>query len=247
MSEKITIYPEDIYKGHLLLINHDYPIQNIIDEKRLDKLAYKNNLLLIDSVVKSNLLKIFAHIQSDNKILCTDAYRSHQMQKDLYNKSLIENGKEFTESYVAKVDCSEHQSALAVDLAINSRNIDLIRPSFPNVGISKNFKEVAAYYGFIERYKEDKVEITKISAEEWHFRYVSYPHSKIISDLNLALEEYIDLLKDFNKKDPLLFEDYRIYYLKYEENLVLNIDNDYMISGNNVDGVIITEYAYEKN
>lgn len=247
MNKEILLTKEDIHKGYLLLINHNFPIKHLINENDLDTIKYRDDFLLIDKIVKVKLLKALNKINSENKILCTDSYRSHQMQKDIYNNSLIENGKDFTESYVAKVDCSEHQSALAIDLAINTSTIDLIRPSFPNTGISKNFKDICSNYGFIERYQKEKEDITKISAEEWHFRYVGYPHSKIIESLNLCLEEYIDYLKKFSKKNPLVYEEYSIYYLKYQENIKIELNDNTNVSGNSVDGFIITDVNYEKN
>lgn len=247
MIKEITINKNEIYKGHLLLINQDYPIKHLVNEDYLDKINYRDQELLIDSIVKRNLLKILSNIDGLDKILCTDSYRTKEMQRDLYNNSLIENGKEFTEKYVAKVDCSEHQSALAIDLALNKPNIDIIRPSFPNFGISKEFKDICANYGFIERYKEEKKSITKIAAEEWHFRYVGYPHSKIIKDLGLCLEEYIVYLKSFNQNNPLVFEDYSIYYIKYNNYLKISITKNTSISGNNIDGIIITEVKNGKS
>ncbi len=77
---------------------------------------------------------------------------------------------------------------MAIDLALNEGNIDFICPKFPYYGICQNFRNIAPKYGFIERYKDEKKAITKISKEEWHFRYVGYPHSKIITE-----KEYVGL------------------------------------------------------
>jgi len=49
-------------------------------------------------------------------------------------------------------------------------------------------------YGFILRYPEDKQEITGISYEPWHFRYVGLPHSQVITAQKWTLEEYHDYL-----------------------------------------------------
>ena len=60
----------------------------------------------------------------------------------------------------------------------------------------KWLKEHAWAHGFILRYPQDKTEITGIQYEPWHFRYVGQPHSMIMKELNLTLEEYLDYLKD---------------------------------------------------
>ena len=48
-----------------------------------------------------------------------------------------------------------------------------------------------AEYGFIRRYPPDKVEITGISHEPWHFRYVGVDAAMYIMQNNLCLEEYL--------------------------------------------------------
>ena len=49
-----------------------------------------------------------------------------------------------------------------------------------------------AEYGFILRYPKDKVDITKISYEPWHYRYVGSNHAQIIMSQGLCLEEYLE-------------------------------------------------------
>ncbi|MFC3904534.1 D-alanyl-D-alanine carboxypeptidase family protein [Clostridium disporicum] len=169
-------------------------------------------------------------------------------QIDIYNSSLIVNGEEFTKKYVAEPDCSEHQTGLAIDLAKKSNDVDFICPEFPYDGICQRFREVSVKYGFIERYKEEKKYITKISGEPWHFRYVGYPHSEIMTENNLALEEYLEFIKQYKyHENPYIFtignRKILISYKEYvDENISIDLsDNDlYKISGNNYDGFIIT-------
>lgn len=79
-------------------------------------------------------------------------------------------------------------------MGLNKQDIDFIRPDFPYDGICGEFRKVAPNYGFIQRYTEDKEKITGISHEPWHFRYVGYPHSQIITERGLSLEEYIEFV-----------------------------------------------------
>jgi D-alanyl-D-alanine carboxypeptidase len=60
----------------------------------------------------------------------------------------------------------------------------------------KWLKKNAEDYGFILRYPKDKEEITKISYESWHWRYVGEEHAKKMNKLNMCLEEYIEYLKN---------------------------------------------------
>ena len=89
--------------------------------------------------------------------------------------------------------------------------------------------------------KDEKKHITKISKEEWHFRYVGYPHSKIIDDKDLCLEEYIKYLKQFiYPNNPLKYEKYNIFYIPYKDESYIEINKNFSISGNNIDGFILT-------
>lgn len=53
----------------------------------------------------------------------------------------------------------------------------------------------AYQYGFIKRYPSDKVNITGINNEPWHYRYVGKEAAQEIQQNGLCLEEYIDLIK----------------------------------------------------
>lgn len=86
---------------------------------------------------------------------------------------------------------SEHHTGLAVDVYV-----------FEHAGMNFLESEAGQYvnkncydFGFIIRYPEDKEEITGITFEPWHLRYVGLPHSKIIQQKFITFEEYIDLLK----------------------------------------------------
>ena len=161
-------------------------------------------------------------------------------QEKIYNDSLKDNGLKFTKKYVALPNASEHETGLAIDLGVKDEDINIINPSFPSRGIALKFKKLAPFYGFILRYTKEKEKITQIAAEEWHFRYVGIPHAEIMQKYNFCLEEYLAYLKKHN----IIYQNenyqYEISYLKYQENLYLNLTNNDFISGNNIDGFIIT-------
>lgn len=143
---------------------------------------------------------------------------------------------------------SEHQTGLAIDLALNQKNIDFICPNFPYEGISNNFRKAAPYYGFIERYQKEKEKITSIAHEPWHFRYVGYPHSEIIVKKHFSLEEYTTFLKTYSEynrfiylsKNKSIIEIYFVPAIKYKTIITLPKTSNYQISGNNIDGFIVT-------
>ena len=47
-------------------------------------------------------------------------------------------------------------------------------------------------YGFILRYPKDKIDITQVGYEPWHYRYVGYDAAKEITEKGLCLEEYLE-------------------------------------------------------
>ncbi|MCI8778918.1 MAG: M15 family metallopeptidase [Bacilli bacterium] len=239
--KKIILKKSDIHKGNLILINQTYPLKNEFSNT-LEPFSSKYSNILLNKEANKWLQAILKAIQSNEKIVPVSGYRSLFEQTEIYISSIEESGLDFTKQYVAYPNTSEHQTGLAIDLGLNQENIDFIRPSFPYQGICQEFRLKMSQYGFIERYKHDKENITNISAEEWHFRYVGYPHSEIMNQNNFCLEEYIDYLKQFDISNPLKFENYEIYYvaMEVEEESFSILDNE-EITGNNVDGFIVTK------
>lgn len=242
MNRTITLQKDDVHRGDLILINRHYPMRDQFYKDKLVSFNVDFNYVQINYRLREHLIDIFYDINSKTDIIPTSGFRSYDDQKKLYKDSLAENGEAFTKAYVAYPGCSEHESGLAIDLAINEENIDLIRPRFPNTGLSKAFKQKAANYGIIERYEEHKKELTEIHAEEWHFRYVGYPHSKIIKEMDFCLEQYINYLQDFKRnKNPLHFENYEISFLTLgQEELEITLSEYEEYSGNNINGFIFT-------
>ena len=89
-----------------------------------------------------------------------------------------------TAQYIAVPGTSEHSLGLAVDL--NS-----LEESFEQTAQFKWLIEHCAEYGFILRYPKDKEDITGISYEPWHYRYVGEDHAAKIMEQGLCLEEYV--------------------------------------------------------
>ena len=240
----IELKNENIYKGYLVLINPD----NLLKEKQ-NIVPFDNEYKDIRLEKKANeqLHLALSKIKSKKKIVPVSGFRTLEEQIDIFDSSIKENGEEFTRKFVALPNASEHQTGLAIDLALNEGEIDFICPSFPYYGICQEFRNIAPKYGFIERYKDEKKNITKISKEEWHFRYVGYPHSQIITNLNLCLEEYIEYLKQFTyPNNPLKYDKYKIFYVPYEKEITsIKSEENFIISGNNVDGFILTSKGGE--
>jgi D-alanyl-D-alanine carboxypeptidase len=52
--------------------------------------------------------------------------------------------------------------------------------------------EKAQEYGFVERYSPDKIEITHINPEPWHYRYVGRDLAPSLKASGLCYEEYFE-------------------------------------------------------
>lgn len=247
MMRTITLERGKIYRGTLLLVNAHYPlIENEVKSLIPVDVCFPNILIMRDA---ANILQlILEKILAGNSIVPVSGYRSLEEQRDIYDSSLKNNGEDFTKKYVALPNHSEHQTGLAIDLGLNKEEIDFIRPDFPNEGICDEFRRVAPDYGFIERYTKDKEEVTGISYEPWHFRYVGYPHSKIIEENRFSLEEYIEFIRAYQDDCRFVYKqaygtEVEIYNIPAEgDKIPITLPDTcvYQISGNNIDGFIMT-------
>lgn len=245
--KSITLNKEKIYTGNLALINARYPLHNtaVTNLAPADP-SFPDILMRRDA---ANLLRlILDKISAKKAIVPVSGYRSFAEQKSIFDDSLKENGEKFTRKYVALPNHSEHQTGLAIDLGLNQSKIDFIRPGFPYKGICNKFRKAAPDYGFIQRYAKGKEKITGISHESWHFRYVGYPHSKIMMEYSFSLEEYVVFIKSFGNRNRYIYHSSdgsvtEVYYLPAADEkteITLPDSPTYQISGNNIDGFIVT-------
>lgn len=231
-----------IHSGLLVLVNAEHPIRR--RERPVLAPAAPGSDVLLDTRAAAMLTGLISRLGAAGEIVPVSGWRSMREQREIWDGSMAENGTEFTRKYVALPGCSEHQTGLAIDLALRSDNIDFIRPDFPYDGICGRFRALAADYGFIERYQAGKEHITGIAAEPWHFRYVGRPHARLMSDNGLCLEEYVELLRSYPYPERLLETRGGVYeadvgFACDKSELELP-DAPYQISGNNVDGYIYT-------
>ena len=191
-----------IHNGLLILVNAEHPIQHM--ERPVLAPAVPGSDILLDSRAAAMLSGLISRIGAAGEIVPVSGWRSEAEQREIWDGSMRESGEEFTRKYVALPGCSEHQTGLAIDLALRADNIDFIRPEFPYDGVCGRFRALAADYGFVERYQSGKEGVTGIAAEPWHFRYVGRPHARIICEMGLCLEEYVEYLRAYPYPERLL-------------------------------------------
>ena len=240
---------EMVHTGPLVLVNQAHPLEQEPDAAVLLPPDNRRPDILLEARAGTVLSRFLSDLGCTGEIVPVSGYRSRAEQEAIFFGSLRENGEAFTRSYVALPGCSEHQTGLAVDLGENLPDLDFIRPRFPDTGVFRTFRRRASEYGFILRYPEDKTNLTGIQFEPWHFRYVSWPHARLMEREGLVLEEYIRLLEDYPESGPhLRFQDrgrsFELYTVSREnlEDLSNRLPGDTLCqwSGNNSSGVVVT-------
>ena len=128
---------------------------------------------------------------SDGMILyLKSGYRSYGTQATIYANYLDRNNG-VDDGYVAKPGSSEHQSGFCADI-LNKKwaALDYMNQNFETEAEAIWMKENCASFGFILRYPKDKEDITGISYEPWHFRYVGKEVAGYIMSRGISLEEF---------------------------------------------------------
>lgn len=249
---KTAIFPHSfIYSGELILVNKQHFYREQGTACSLVPVGEENRKVMMSRRAVVLLLKLMDELGGWSQITAVSGWRSESEQRDIFTRSLLENGADFTRQFVLNPGHSEHQTGLAIDLGLKQPNIDFLRPDFPYSGICQTFREKATMFGFVERYPAGKEKITGIAHEPWHFRYVGTPHAALMTEMGFTLEEYLEFLKQFPYGAKYLTYhkgsvSIAISYLKAEDgaDTYLNIGTEapYSVSGNNRDGFILTEW-----
>lgn len=252
--EMITLTSVDIYKGDLILVNqeHEYRFEHNAEDIQLTTISdYQDGAIRSgkdDLKLAYRILEPLHRMISDcNQALgvdnngVTSAYRSREYQEDVYRDYVDIGGVEYADAYVADPGFSEHHTGLSLDLGIHYH--DGSEGRFSGSTNAQWMNDHCHEYGFIRRYKEDKIEITGISNEAWHFRYVGVPHASYMNANNLCMEEYISYLRsNTSKESPLTIVcstgTYQVYVTK--DKVIGRPEQEYTISGDNIDSYILT-------
>jgi len=244
----VSLTSDMVYSGNLILVNREYPFKENAAEIILMPIEDTDCNIFLERQHAAIYTKLMDVLNAWGQITAISGWRSKQEQERIYSGSLLENGADFTAKYVALPGHSEHQTGLAIDLALSQPDIDALRPHFSYAGICGAFRKKASRFGFVERYPKGKESITGIAYEPWHFRYVGAPHAMIMSHTGDTLEEYHTRLKQYPYgHKPFIYNfggtEIEISYLSADqETVAVEIESDavYTVSGNNMDGFIVT-------
>ncbi len=265
----VEIDQTQLHCGELILVGGEYDYKNLekydlleiyYNRKKYDGGARAYQLSGIDLKLADLVLaelnamnEKFYEETGKGGLLIRSAYRTREEQKALYDARVESDGAAKAEKYVAKPGYSEHETGLSFDMSVYEDGENTYISEEPEY---LPIYEMAYKYGFILRYPANKTEITGINYEAWHFRYVGLPHAYFMSENGLCLEEYLELLRtEFTYSDIHLavsaidrdgnVRNYEIYFVPADKNkgktdVLVPKGYEYEISGNNVDGFIVT-------
>jgi len=248
----ITIEMEEseIHQGYLLLVNHDhtFEIPNNLDLVRITEArttqfrVQPDTALLLRSVIDplDEMMASFITSTNNRSVAIRSAHRNYETQQRILNGYISQMGRREALRWAALPRHSEHHTGLAFDFGIMSGNT---MNAFHGNGSTAWFRRNSYRYGFIVRYQQNKTRITQTNHEPWHFRYVGLPHSALIHQRDWCLEEFIENIREYTFEEPMEFEYEGILYEMYfvEGTTVrIPVDTDFDISGNNIDGFIVT-------
>ncbi|GHU55714.1 hypothetical protein FACS1894132_12200 [Clostridia bacterium] len=252
--EELSTDPElngqdDLHNGELLLVNSSWAycgnsedISIVYDFRDGAPYSVKDRdvKLRLSVIYKLNdMMTDFNKATNQRKVFIESAYRTKEHQQQLYEKG--------DPNLVAKPGFSEHETGYAFDLAVLDNDIRL---DFTGEGDYAWIPQNAHKYGFILRYARDKVGLTGIASEPWHYRYVGVTHATYMYENNLCLEEYIELIKTYKYDKEHLYikadgKTFEVYYVPADPRAMVTQAPiyegvSYTYSGNNTDGYIFT-------
>ncbi len=126
----------------------------------------------------------------EGKLFLNSAYRSYDIQADLFISKAKQYGKAEALLRSARAGHSEHQTGLAADVSVPEQGCAILA-CFGNTSAGKWIQENSWRYGFIVRYLESTTAITGYSYEPWHLRYVGLEVARLYNESGIqTLEEF---------------------------------------------------------
>ena len=260
-TQYLTLFESSVFSGNLILANlqnklHFQEAENLLSIKKesgsshLLVSVFKHQLGAEALSALATLAEDFHTALSENSdktvkdLLVYDAYRTPDEQQSLFDQKLD----------AAPAGYSDFQTGLSISLKFFDGTFTYTIGNHQAEAETAWLMQNYAKYGFILRYPEGKKDKTGYEANNAHFRYVGVPHAQYITENNLSLEEYIELLRGYTMEKPLQIvaenQKYSVYYAASQgsESTValpkFQTNVDYSVSGNNVDGFLVTVHAH---
>lgn len=205
-SEKESGEGED-YRNHvftkddwrLILVNPQHSIPEGYEANiPLGKINTMKGVMRCDERIIDDLLRMIQAAKEDGVTLSIcSPYRDMAHQRSLFNRKInkfMDRGLSYMEAYqlaserVNVPNASEHQIGLALDIV--TVNYTELNEGFADTDAGKWLAANSCRYGFILRYPKGKEDVTGVSYEPWHFRYVGVEAATVITEEGITLEEF---------------------------------------------------------
>ncbi len=183
----------------LILVNkeHALPEDYVVNEHWL-----KNGRVSVaDEMYDALSAMLTAGSEDGREFVVASGYRSAEYQQNLLEEDIERDMRQYGMSWQEAYDLesletmpaghSEHETGLAVDLV--ALDYQVLDGQQEYTRENQWLREHCQDYGFILRYPKDKENVTGISYEPWHFRYVGTEAAREIMEQGITLEEYLAL------------------------------------------------------
>lgn len=194
-ERKAPTEQEDMPMGSPLLVNKENPLP---EDYEVELITLPDGRSRASEEAYEPLMEMLrAGAEEGLHLLVCSSYRDRERQEELFDEDLEEllrKGYTYGEAYeeVAKETmppgCSEHSTGLAFDIV--AQDYQMLDKGQEKTAENKWLRKHCAEYGFILRYPKGKEDITNISYESWHFRYVGRELAEYIMEEEITLEEY---------------------------------------------------------
>lgn len=176
----------DVSKGVLMLVNKHNCLGRYVPE-HLEALGSYGSWGEMESEARAAFAALVdAAAKDGRRIWGVSPYRGYARQNAIYSGYVRAHGRASADAYSARAGSSEHQTGLAVDVAVRGHSYG----SFDGTPECEWMQEHAHEYGFILRYGKGMDYITGYIYEPWHYRYVGVGAATYIHEHDLTFEEY---------------------------------------------------------
>ncbi len=266
LTQYASVNAADVHRGSCILVNLQVPY--IFSDEEDVYSVYKNKsksykvtsgsiYLRMETIQAMNAMMDVFYGETENRnIMVNSGFRTEKQQQTVYESKVQTNGEAYAEKYVQKPGYSEHHTGYAMDLAVYDEgdpDVEGDEAMWTFDGKDEYFwvDQNCDQFGFVLRYSASKEDVTGIAYESWHYRYVGIGNALAMTNMGLSLEEYINFIKDYAYDGTRYYitadngNIYCLYYVKSsgkdgQKIPIPKTAREYDISGNNIDGFIVS-------
>ena len=234
--EKVAKSNDEVKTGNLILVNDSNP--------------YTIPATPTATVIKDSLIERHYYVVDNEVALNPEALTSLNSFMDGYYGAKGSEDIRVIDSYRNGLTDTKSEMitglSFNIGIRIDANSSTQYTPTDKYAWVTDNCQN----YGFIERYPDTKTDKTGRPASFSHFRYVGVPHAVYMKEHNLCLEEYLELVRGYQFIGDHLEitvgeKKYEVYYepmntANVATDIHIEPNRSYTISGNNVDGFIVT-------